>query len=167
MDNNRSHPKLKSYGWLFYVIIWPFIHYIIALLDEVYIAFPKFYHMRAKKSCLNCNEIIIGRSDKKFCGDHCRSNYNYNKTGTDHMNLVRSVNRALSRNRRILKYLNKSGRTKVLKQSLTDIGFNFSYYTSILENDQRGRCYFCYDIGYLVLDERELLLLSKDQFSAK
>jgi hypothetical protein len=119
--------------------------------------------MSAKKTCLNCQEIIIGRSDKKFCGDHCRSNYNYSKTGNDHLSLVRNVNRALSKNRRILKYLKKGGRTRVQKQSMTEKGFNFSYYTTMLEVGPRERYYFCYDIGYLMIDDTELMLVSRDQ----
>lgn len=123
--------------------------------------------MRAEKFCLNCRELIKGRSDKKFCGDHCRSNYNYNQTGADHLNFVRDVNRALRRNRNILKALNKKGRTKVLKKSLSDRGFNFYYHTNILEAAQQNRCYFCYEMGYISLDDHEVLLISRELMSTK
>jgi len=123
--------------------------------------------MRAEKFCLNCRELIKGRSDKKFCGDHCRSNFNYNQTGADHLNFVRNVNRTLRRNRNILKALNKKGRTKVPKKSLSDRGFNFCYHTNILETSQRNRYYFCYEMGYLSLDDHEVLLISRELVSAK
>lgn len=29
--------------------------------------------------CLKCNIDVVGRSDKKFCSDKCRNNYNNNK----------------------------------------------------------------------------------------
>lgn len=118
--------------------------------------------MRAEKCCLNCRELIKGRSDKKFCGDQCRSNYNYNHTGIDHLNFVRNVNRALRKNRNILKVLNKKGRTKVLRKSLSERGFNFSYYTNILETSQRNKYYFCYEMGYVSLGEEEVLLIRRE-----
>lgn len=118
--------------------------------------------MKAEILCLNCMKLIKGRSDKKFCGDHCRSNFNYKRTGTDHLNFVRSVNRTLQKNRRILKTLSKNGKTRISKKSLSDRGFNFSYHTSIHETAQRSRYYFCYDVGYLALDENEVLLVSKE-----
>lgn len=126
-----------------------------------YIAFHKIYIMKAEKLCLNCNRVIKGRSDKKFCDDHCRSNYNYKRTGVDHLNFVRSVNRTLNKNRKILRSLNKSGRTKVPRKSLSDRGFNFSFHTSIYEA-QRSRYYICYDIGYLALDDNDVLLVNKE-----
>ena len=123
--------------------------------------------MKIEKRCLNCRDLVVGRSDKKFCGDHCRSNYNYKQTGTDHLNLVRSVNRALSKNRRILKALSKNGRTRILRKSLVDRGFNFSYHTHIWESELRGRYYFCYDVGYLVLDDKQLLLVHRELLPVK
>jgi len=123
--------------------------------------------MKAEKLCLNCKELIKGRSDKKFCGDHCRSNYNYKRTGVDHLNFVRSVNRTLRKNRRILKHLNKNGKTKVPRKSLSDNGFNFSYHTSIYETTQRSRYFLCYDIAYLSLDDNEVLLVNKELLPVK
>ena len=29
-----------------------------------------------KKECLVCGEIFQGRSDKRFCSDQCRANFN-------------------------------------------------------------------------------------------
>ena len=123
--------------------------------------------MKAEKLCLNCMELIRGRSDKKFCGDHCRSNYNYKRTGVDHLNFVRSVNRTLKKNRRILKYLIKNGKTRVPRKSLVDRGFNFSYHTSIHETAQRSRYFLCYDVGYLSLDDSEVLLVSRELLPVK
>ena len=131
------------------------------------IAFHKIYVMKAEKLCMNCREVIRGRSDKKFCGDHCRSNYNYKRTGVDHLNLVRSVNRTLNKNRRILKNLNKNGKTRVPRKYLSDRGFNFSYHTSIHETAQCRRYYLCYDVGYLSLDDNDVLLVNKELLPIK
>lgn len=116
----------------------------------------------AEKLCLNCGESIKGRADKKFCDDHCRSNYNYNRSGRDHLNFVRNVNRILRKNRAILKDLNRDGRTIVRRKSLNKMGFNFSYHTSILETARYSRYYFCYEIGYVMLNDYEILLISNE-----
>jgi len=44
-----------------------------------------------KKKCLECNDEFIGRADKKFCSDNCRSAYN-NKLNSDATNFVRNIN---------------------------------------------------------------------------
>jgi hypothetical protein len=44
--------------------------------------------------CLDCQEPLIGRSDKKFCNDACRSNFN-NKLKTQDQNYVRRINAIL------------------------------------------------------------------------
>jgi hypothetical protein len=31
--------------------------------------------METNKFCLNCNEKLVGRTDKKFCSDYCRTHY--------------------------------------------------------------------------------------------
>ena len=32
-----------------------------------------------EKRCLECNDVLHGRSDKKFCSDACRNTYNNKK----------------------------------------------------------------------------------------
>ena len=56
------------------------------------------------KLCLNCNKPVKGRTDKKFCDDYCRNNYN-NQLKSNTINLVRNINNALGKNRRILENL--------------------------------------------------------------
>ena len=47
-----------------------------------------------KRRCLECNEEIIGRSDKKFCDDQCRNAYN-NKKGSEKIMIVKKINKIL------------------------------------------------------------------------
>jgi hypothetical protein len=78
------------------------------------------------KKCLECEEIIKGRIDKKFCSDLCRNSYN-NKLNSDNNNYVRNVNNILRKNRRILETILKAEeKATIQKQKLTDKGFNFS-----------------------------------------
>jgi hypothetical protein len=107
--------------------------------------------MNEKRKCLECNEEFSGRIDKKFCSDMCRNAYN-NKLNSESSNLVRNINSVLRKNRRILEDLNVDGKTKVHKKKLLDKGFDFNYFTSIYKT-QKGSVYnFCYEQGYLHLE---------------
>ncbi len=53
------------------------------------------------KNCLACERPIKGRTDKKFCDDSCRNNYN-NRLNSDATPLIRNINNILRKNRRIL-----------------------------------------------------------------
>ena len=54
-----------------------------------------------ERNCLECGRSLIGRSDKKFCSDDCRTNHN-NKQNSDQTNYIRRVNNILRKSRRIL-----------------------------------------------------------------
>lgn len=117
-----------------------------------------------KKVCLECGEKIVGRVDKKFCNDACRNNYN-NKQNADSNSIVRNINNTLRKNRRILEENLKGDTTKISKQKLIDKGFNFSYYTNINYTKNNHSYYFCYEYGYLFL-ENEFILIVKRKLDA-
>jgi len=74
------------------------------------------------KQCLECDNEIKGRIDKKFCSDYCRNAYN-NKLNKDSNNLVRNTNNRLRKNYRILDaYELKDGKTRTTKNSLLNKG---------------------------------------------
>lgn len=112
------------------------------------------------KNCLECNEKIIGREDKKFCSDGCRNSYN-NKMNKDSNNYMRNINNKLRKNYRILKSLNPEGKTNVTKTKLLSKGFEFDYMTSIL-NTKPKTYFFLYDQGYLPLENDFYMLVKKD-----
>jgi predicted nucleic acid-binding Zn ribbon protein len=113
------------------------------------------------KSCLECGEKIIGREDKKFCSDGCRNTYN-NKINKDSNNLMRNVNNKLRRNYRILCELNKDGKSKTSRTKLLNKGFDFEYFTNILQTKTGNTYYFLYDQGYMVLENDYYMLVKKD-----
>ncbi len=119
--------------------------------------------MDGERKCLECGLPISGRNDKKFCDDVCRSAYN-NKQNRSTTNLVRNVNRALSKNRKILADLNPAGKAKVRREQLNARGFDFNYYTNIYETQKGGRYFFCYDQGYIELPNDELALVVKKEY---
>jgi len=106
----------------------------------------------AKQVCIECGTGFVGRQDKKFCGDQCRSVYN-NKLNSDRTKMVRNVNNILRKNNRILRKLNPRGKTKVHKDDMLKAGFNFTYFTNVYETKGGKIYHFCYDQGYLPLDK--------------
>ncbi len=112
------------------------------------------------RHCPECNEVIRGRSDKKFCSDSCRNSHN-NKLSRHVNNLVRNVNRLLSKNYRILAQLNPNGKSKTTREALAVKGFDFNHHTSIYETKKGGRYYFCYDQGYILLEDNHVALVKK------
>lgn len=112
--------------------------------------------------CLECGEKIIGRSDKKFCNDSCRSAYN-NKKNKDSSNLMRNINNKLRKNFRILsqqKFVN--GKAKVTKQNLSIDGFDFTYFTHFKVYKNGSEYRFVYDIGYKILEDDWVLIVKKE-----
>ncbi|MBI9055208.1 MAG: hypothetical protein JEY96_15400 [Bacteroidales bacterium] len=116
-----------------------------------------------KKKCPECGDLIIGRADKKFCSDQCRNSFN-NHLNSDASNFVRNINNILRKNRRILQGQNKqSGKTMITKDSLLSKGFNFTYHTHTYKTKKGDTYKFCYEQGYLFLEDKELFLLVENK----
>lgn len=113
------------------------------------------------KSCLECGEKIVGREDKKFCSDGCRNAYN-NKINKDSTNFMRNVNNKLRKNYRILSEINVDGKSKATRAKLLSKGFDFEFFTNILNTKTGNTYYFLYDQGYLPLDNDFYMLVKKD-----
>ena len=113
------------------------------------------------KTCLECGEKIVGREDKKFCSDGCRNAYN-NKINKDSTNFMRNVNNKLRKNYRILSVLNVDGKGKTTKSKLLSKGFDFEFFTNILETKTGNTYFFVYDQGYRLLDDDYYLLVKKE-----
>lgn len=115
------------------------------------------------KQCVQCGDPVRGRSDKKFCCGDCRTAFN-NTLNRDANNFMSKINRILRNNRRILAAFNPEGKAKVRKEKLLTAGFQFAYYTNIYET-KAGRIYkFCYDQGYIELDEFTYALVHRKEY---
>ncbi|HPH84719.1 MAG TPA: hypothetical protein PLC48_04640 [Ferruginibacter sp.] len=114
----------------------------------------------AQKLCLACNKPVKGRTDKKFCDDVCRNQY-HNELKADTNNLMRNINHALGKNRRILEALINEGdeMAKTTKEILLQEGFQFKYITHTYTNKKNSTYFFCYDHGYLPLENDWYLLV--------
>ena len=115
------------------------------------------------KTCINCQEEIMGRSDKKFCSDYCRNNYN-NNLNSDTNKYVRNINQILRKNRRILSELNTEGKVKVHKNKIAERGYNFNYFTNIYKTKTGNTYYYCYEQGYLKLENDYFILVRKKDY---
>jgi hypothetical protein len=115
--------------------------------------------MKEEKRCLECNEVMHGRSDKKFCDDQCRNNFN-NRQNSDSVAQVRNINNALRKNRRILEaLLPPEGRGNVSKTKMLNQGFNFTYHTHVYTSKKGLKYTLCYDYGYLPLDNDYFMIV--------
>ena len=113
------------------------------------------------KVCLECGEKIVGREDKKFYSDGCRNAYN-NKINKDSTNYMRNINNKLRKNYRILSDLNAEGKSKTTKTKLLSKGFDFDFFTNILNTGTGNTYYFVYDQGYRYLDNDFYMLVKKE-----
>lgn len=121
--------------------------------------------MEVEKNCLNCSRSIFGRIDKKFCSDGCRNAYN-NEQNRDANNFIRRVNYTLRKNRRILAEINPDGKMKVHKEKLAALGFDFNFYTSTYTTKKGTIYYFCYEHGYLPLEDNFYALVIRQEYVA-
>lgn len=114
------------------------------------------------RTCLDCGQKLVGRSDKKFCDDACRSNYNNHKQRKDSA-AIRKINSILKQNRTILKSLNPDGKAKISKKTLQNEGFNFTYFTHQYITAKGGVYHFCYDYGYILLPYDQVLIVRREE----
>ncbi len=112
--------------------------------------------------CLDCESRLLGRTDKKFCSDACRNNFN-NRLNSDSTAQMRNIHNILRKNRRILHDLvpEESGKASITTKKLTTIGFNFDYMTHFLTTKTGNTYYFCFEYGYRKLDDQYCLLVKK------
>ena len=116
-----------------------------------------------ERKCLDCGDVIHGRTDKKFCSDQCRNNYN-NRLNRDSNNFVRNVHGLLRKNRRILADLYSEGKTKVHKDALFALGYNFSFFTHVIETSTGRKYQYCFEYGYTETGDDFIELKQNSQY---
>lgn len=114
------------------------------------------------RRCLYCNEILKGRSDKRFCNDNCRSNYhNQNQNTQEHY--IKTVNKQLRTNRSALKKACPWGKATVRKKFLKQMGLDFKHITHTWKSQYGNLYFFCYDYGYTQVNDPEKVLIVQEQ----
>jgi len=114
------------------------------------------------RPCSYCEKPLKGRSDKKFCDDYCRSAFN-NELKSSANNYMRNVNHALGKNRRILESLLRQDEAtaKASKDKLIEKGFQFKYHTQQYFAKNGNAYFYCYEYGYLQLDNNRVLIVKR------
>ena len=113
--------------------------------------------------CEECKTEMEGRVDKRFCSDYCRNSYN-NKLNRDSNKYIRNINNTLRKNRRILENMCPGDKGIAHKDELLFSGFNFDYYTNTYTT-KAGTCYyFCYDYGYLSLEDEKFAIVKRGEY---
>ncbi|MDX2046120.1 MAG: DUF2116 family Zn-ribbon domain-containing protein [Chitinophagaceae bacterium] len=118
------------------------------------------------KTCLYCGKALKGRVDKKFCDDYCRNNYNnQQKAKSSYSSYVRNINNSLLKNRRILESIlpENEEMAKATHDKLVQKGFLFKYHTHTYANKKGQTYFFCYDYGYLPLENDWFLVVRRKE----
>ena len=59
--------------------------------------------MKKERKCLECQKLLDGRADKRFCDPYCKSAYHYKKSQSETPKFYIKVQQHLKLNRKILK----------------------------------------------------------------
>jgi hypothetical protein len=117
----------------------------------------------AVRKCLYCDKTLNGRADKKFCNDYCRNAYN-NQLKSANSPVVRNINNTLVKNRRILEaMLGQEKMVKQPKEKFLNLGFTFKYFTHNYTNQKGNIYFFCYEYGYLPLENDWFLIVKRKE----
>ncbi|MCW3085097.1 MAG: hypothetical protein JWP12_2463 [Bacteroidetes bacterium] len=112
------------------------------------------------RTCLECNEPVVGRVDKKFCSELCRNSHNNDQQSIVNKKL-KTVHSILKKNRKILENLFEQRIKKVSKEKLLRQDFNFHYITSLSYNPDGSYRYFCYEYGYHAIENDCYMLVKQ------
>ena len=115
------------------------------------------------RKCKECSQRLSGRRDQIFCSDYCRNTYN-NRLNEDSTKYIRRINNILRKNRRILSELNPKGKKTVDGITLAEEGFNFHYYTNVYTTKTGSTYFFCYEQGYLKMENDKYMLVLKQDY---
>jgi hypothetical protein len=109
--------------------------------------------------CIECNELLEGRTDQKFCSDYCKSSFHYKKNKNKRPSTYIRIDNQLKLNRNILKKYNQSGQSQIRKELLLNEGFNFKYYTQSWTAKNGNLYHFCYEYGFRDLNDGKYTLI--------
>ncbi|MCB9262126.1 MAG: hypothetical protein H6607_07105 [Flavobacteriales bacterium] len=116
-----------------------------------------------EKRCLECQNILRGRMDKKFCDNQCR-NAHHNRINGNASTYMKRINAALRKNRLILLELNNGIKPKTTRNELLKKGFDFNFITNIYTTKTGKQYFFCYEQGYLPLENDYFALVLKHDY---
>lgn len=110
-----------------------------------------------------CGKPFEGRSDKMFCSDQCRNRARRDQLKEERWNaplFYSKIGEILQNNHKILKelYDEKGYSIIVTNFLLRDSGFNFEFTTRVIHT-AKGIYRFCFDYGWLELENGKILIV--------
>lgn len=113
--------------------------------------------MKNVRKCKNpiCDRPVLGRSDKVYCCDGCRSSH-YNDTKKDREpNPFIDIPRFQKNNREILRkiYNTYGDKKRISRNYLIILGYNFTYHTHYMVDCQHNFHECCFDYALKIIDE--------------
>lgn len=118
--------------------------------------------LTTERLCVACNRPLHGRADKRFCNDYCRNNYNNQQKNVDRQNTsIKQINASLLKNRKILASLLTEDKEtlRVSRNKLMTLGYQFAFTTHSYTAKNGNTYIYCYDYGYLILDNDWFLVV--------
>ena len=126
---------------------------------------PSHQKRTMKKQCTCCQADMIGRPDKKYCSQLCRTKA-HRATTSQHTktDIVPYIDTILHKNRQILATLtHKSIEKKILldKIILERAGFQFQYHTGTYLNKEGKTYHYIYDFTWMLFSNQQMLIIKK------
>jgi len=114
------------------------------------------------KKCKICKNEFLGRADKMFCSDSCKSTY-HRKLRRVTKSATLDIDEILHRNRSILlEILGKNGvQKKVKRLVLVKKKFQFKYSTHFHINSQDKMYHHVYDFAWMEFSNDEILIVKR------
>jgi len=84
-----------------------------------------------QKNCINCQEKLTGRSDKKFCNEACKNEFNNKASAIRNRAAGTGLYASISKNREVLAGLYANGIREINARDLECFGFNFKSITGV------------------------------------
>lgn len=101
--------------------------------------------------CIQCDERFSGRSDKKFCSDYCRNQYNYSKSRYAEKDVL-EIHKKMRSNHKILLKVKNGNNSEVESSILESLGYEFSVITGCKPG--LPDLYMVYDISFFLRNNK-------------
>lgn len=114
-----------------------------------------------RRTCEQCNKILTGRTDKRFCSTNCKNQLN-NTLRKNTKSITQEVDSYLHRNREILALLiGNTTKTVIDRILLVRAGFRFDYMTGIYFNREHKMYRIVYDHAWMDFSDMKVLIVKK------
>lgn len=102
-----------------------------------------------------------GRADKVYCNTACKNGYNYERKKMGSMSVI-AIDKILHTNHKIMEQIFEEEKRKYFRMSkiiLSEMGFNFSYYTSTYLNSEKKTYHYIYDYAWMEFSNQEVMVV--------